>query len=76
MFTKTDMRTIGILLIVIGIVILVFKGININTEKKVAEIGPIDKEKKEKRRIDWPMYAGGLATAAGIVLILADQKKA
>lgn len=70
------MKTIGILLVIIGIVMLVFRGINFTTEKKVAEIGPIDIEKKENRRIDWPMYAGGLATAAGLIMILADRKKA
>jgi len=70
------MRITGIILIVAGILMFVFNGINFQTEKKVADIGPIQIDKKENNRIGWPAYAGGIAVIAGIVIILTDRKKA
>ncbi len=68
------MRILGIILIVAGILMLVFTNINFTTEKKVADIGPVEINKKENKSIGWPSWAGGIAVVAGIV-ILATAKK-
>jgi hypothetical protein len=70
------MKTIGIILIALGIIMLVVRGISYTTEKKVVDIGPLEVNKKDKKTVGWPMYAGGIAVVAGIVLVLADRKKA
>lgn len=69
------MRILGIVLVVLGLVMLVFKGFNFQREKKVADIGPIEINKTENKHVGWPMYAGGFALLAGVVLIVADRKK-
>ena len=43
-------------------------------EKKVVDIGPIEINKKENKRVAWPLYAGGIALIAGIVLVAVDKK--
>lgn len=68
------MKTIGIILIVLGIVMLVVRGISYTSEEKVADIGPLEINKKDKKSVGWPMYAGGIAVVAGIALVLADKK--
>ncbi len=68
------MKTIGIILIVIGIVMIVLKGINFQTEKKVADVGPIEVNKKEDHHIGWPTYVGGIVIVGGIVLTVVGSK--
>ncbi|HEY8398455.1 MAG TPA: hypothetical protein VIK80_10965 [Flavihumibacter sp.] len=68
------MKSFGILLIVIGIVMLIFKGFTFTQEKKVVDLGPVEINKKEKKRIDWPMYAGAAITAVGAFLVLGSKR--
>ena len=75
--TKTKaMRIFGIVLIVIGILMFVFTGINYQTEKRVADIGPIKIDKKENHRFGWPAYAGCVAVLAGVVVMATGKKNA
>lgn len=69
------MKTLGIFLIATGLLMLVYKGFNVQTERKVVDIGPIEINKKENRWVGWPVYGGAIAIAAGVLLIIADKKK-
>lgn len=69
------MRIFGIILIVIGALMLIFNGINYQTEKRVADIGPIKINKRENNHVQWPGYAGGFIIVAGIVLVVVGRKK-
>ena len=69
------MRTIGIVLIVIGIGMLLFRGFSVQTEEKVIDVGPLEVNKKENKWIGWPVYAGGIAIVAGLIMVVADRKK-
>jgi hypothetical protein len=73
--STTSMKTFGIILIVAGLLMLVYKGFNVQTEKKVVDIGPVEINKKENRWIGWPTYGGATAIAAGVLLFIADKKK-
>ena len=70
------MKALGIVLIVAGILMMVFRSINFTQEKKVVDAGPIQIERKEDKTIGWPVYAGGIAVVAGIVVLLTDRKRA
>lgn len=70
------MRVLGVVLIVLGVLMLAIRGFNYKTEKKVVDIGPIEVNKQENHEVNWPMYAGGAALIAGIVLVAAGRKKA
>ncbi len=69
------MKVVAIILIVAGILMLIFRGFNFTQEKKLIDLGPVEINKKEKKSVGWPVYAGGLALAAGIILLVADKKK-
>ncbi|MBS1732231.1 MAG: hypothetical protein JST02_02950 [Bacteroidetes bacterium] len=69
------MKTFGIILVAAGILMLIFRGFSFTKEKKVADIGPVEINKKEKKSVAWPLYAGGIAVAAGVVVLLASRKK-
>lgn len=72
---KSIMKTFGIVLIIAGIIMLIYRGFSVTTEKKVIDVGPIEVNKKENKWIGWPVYAGGIAIVAGVFFILGDKKK-
>jgi len=68
-------RTIGIVLIVIGIAMLAYTGFNYVTTEKVVDIGPIEINKEKNHRVNWPPFAGLILIVGGIVVIALDRKK-
>ena len=69
------MRVLGLILIVAGIIMIVIRGLNIQTEKKVVDIGPLEVNKTENRWVGWPTYAGGIIAVIGVILVVADRRK-
>ncbi len=70
------MKVLGIALIAVGILMLVFRGFSFTQEKKIVDIGPIEINQKQKKSVDWPLYAGVIALGAGVVVLVAANKKA
>lgn len=69
------MKTFGVILIVVGILMMIFRGFNFTRTEKVVDLGPLEVNKKEKESVGWPIYAGGIAIGAGVVLLVAGNKK-
>lgn len=69
------MRIAGIILLIIGILMMVFTGINFTEKKEVADLGPVEINKTEHKRVGWPTYAGGVVAALGVVLVIAGKNK-
>ncbi len=68
------MKTLGIVLIVAGIVMLIIPNISYTKNKKVVDAGPIQIDMKERKTIQWPLYAGGIAIAAGVIVLISDRR--
>jgi len=64
---------LGILLIVGGILSLVFGGIRYTKEHTVVDVGPIHARAEEHKTVPIPPLVGGLALAAGLVLVIAGR---
>ena len=74
--SKTSfMKTVGIVLLVIGIVMTLFTGFTLITKKKVVDVGPIEVNKEEKTPIYWSPITGGVLAVAGLVIILMGKRK-
>ena len=69
------MKALGVILIVVGILMFAFGNVTFTKKEKVAEVGPVEINKKEKKTIAWPNYAGGIAIVAGVVILLAAGKR-
>jgi hypothetical protein len=69
------MRTFGIVLIVIGIAMFLFRGFSFTQKKEVVDLGPVEINKKEKKNVSWPIYAGAVVTAVGAFLVVSGKKK-
>ncbi len=69
------MKTFGIVLIVVGLIMLFVPGFDFITKEKVIDAGPIQVTADKKNEIGWPTYAGGVVAAIGVVLVFAAKKK-
>lgn len=69
------MRSLGIILVIIGLAMLIWRGISFTTEKEVVDLGPVEINKKEKKTFNWPLYGGAIVMVAGIVMVAADKRR-
>ena len=69
------MRTIGIILIVIGIVGLTYGGFSYTRDKKVLEVGDLEVHTDQKKTVPIPPLAGGAALLTGALLIVTDRRR-
>ena len=70
------MRSLGILLVLLGVAMLIWRGISYTSEKKVVDLGSVEIKAKEKKSVNWPLYTGAIVLVAGVVIMAADKKKA
>lgn len=68
------MKTIGIVLIVLGVAMLIWTGFTYTKREKVIDAGPIQISADKKKSVNWPPYAGGILLAAGVVIVVAGKK--
>lgn len=69
------MKAFGVVLIVLGIVGLAVTGISFTTQETVADLGPLQIEREERRTVPIPAVAAGAALVAGIVLVVASSRR-
>jgi uncharacterized membrane protein HdeD (DUF308 family) len=69
------MKLVGIVLIVLGVLALVYQGIQYTSKEKILDIGSIKLSADTKKTIPLPPIVGGVALVAGVALILADRRK-
>ena len=69
-------RTVGIVLIIIGAVMLVWTGFTYTKKEKVVDAGPIEISADRQKTVNWPPYLGGVLLVGGIVIVLTAKKTA
>jgi uncharacterized membrane protein YidH (DUF202 family) len=69
------MKALGIALIVVGLIALALGGISWTQSKKIVDLGPIQAEKQERHTLPMPPIFGGVAVAAGVILLVAGGRK-
>ena len=67
---------IAIILIALGIAAFAFQGITYTTRGKAVDLGPIQVTTEKTHRIPLPPIVGGIALVGGIVLLIANTRKA
>ena len=66
---------VGIILIIIGIIGFAYGGLGWTTEKKDAQLGPLEITHEESHGIDFPPIASGICLAGGIILLIVGSRK-
>ncbi len=67
-------KTLGMILIALGLVGLVWGGFSYTTRDKVADFGPIDITRDKTHSVPMPPIFGAVALIGGIVLLLTDKR--
>jgi hypothetical protein len=68
-------KTLGIILIALGLFGLAWGGLTYTTRKKVVDIGPIHATRDITHSVPIPPIAGGVALMGGIVLLVLRRQK-
>lgn len=69
------MKIVGIVLIILGVLALVYQGVQYTSREKILDIGPLKVTANTKKNIPLPPIVGGAALAVGIVMVVADRRK-
>jgi uncharacterized membrane protein YdcZ (DUF606 family) len=67
-------RTLGIVLLAAGIVMMLFTGFKYVTKEKVVDIGPIEISSDKKHSVEWPPIVGLVLIVGGIVVLVKAKK--
>jgi uncharacterized membrane protein len=67
-------RTIGLIILIIGIAMLIWSGFTYTKKDKVIDAGPIQVSADRQHRVSWPPYAGGILVIGGIILMVTAKK--
>ena len=68
-------KTLGIILIALGLLGLVWGGFTYTTRETVVDIGPIHATRDKTHSVPLPPIAGAVALIGGIVLLVARRKE-
>ena len=68
------MKTLAIILIVIGAAILIWTGFTYTKREKVIDAGPLHVSADKEHTVSWPPYAGGILLVGGLVLLFTSRK--
>ena len=66
---------LGIVLIVLGALALAYQGFSYTRREKVLDVGPIHATADTREHVDVPPIIGGLALAAGAILLIMGAKR-
>lgn len=66
-------KTLGIILIALGLVGLIWGGFSYTTRKKVVDIGPIHASRDQTHNVPLPPIAGALALIGGVALLVTGK---
>jgi hypothetical protein len=66
---------VGVILLVFGILALAYQGLTYTSRERVIDLGPLKVDADRERTIPLPPIVGGVAVAAGVVLLIAGSRK-
>jgi hypothetical protein len=67
-------KTLGVILIVLGLFGLAWGGFTYSTTERVVDIGPIHATRDKTHNVPLPPIAGAAALIGGVVLLVAGKK--
>lgn len=67
-------KTIGIILLIVGVIMVIWTGFTYTKKEKVIDAGPIQVSADRQKTINWPPYAGGILIIGGVILLVTSKK--
>jgi uncharacterized membrane protein YidH (DUF202 family) len=69
------MKSLGVVLIVLGVLALVYQGFTYTQRETIVDIGPIQASADREKSFPIPPVAGVVAVVGGIALLVAGNKR-
>lgn len=69
------LKVFGLVLLVLGVLALVYKGFTYTQETHEAKLGPLELSVKDKERVTIPAWLGVVAVVAGAGLLLVPGRR-
>jgi len=69
------MKIIGIVLVALGVLALVYGGINYNKNRTVLQVGSMSVTATEQKSIPIPAVAGVVAVIGGVALLVVGKRR-
>lgn len=69
------MRSLGIILVLAGVLALVFQGFTYREQDTVLDVGGMEAKVVHDERVRIPPIAGGASVAAGLALVFAGWRR-
>jgi len=69
------LKTIGIVLLIIGALMIIYTGITFFTTEKVVEIGDVEINRSKEHPITWSPYWGVGVVVLGLIMFFIPSKK-
>lgn len=70
-----SVRTVAIVLIVAGALMLAYPAIRYTTRETVVDVGPIEVTTDETKTIPLPPILGGVAIGLGLILLVTGRRR-
>lgn len=67
-------RTIALVLIILGVVMLIWTGFTYTKKEKVIDAGPIQVSADREKTVNWPPYIGAIVLIAGVVVLVTSKR--
>ncbi len=67
-------KTLGFVLIAIGLIMIAVTGFNFVTTEKVVDLGPIEINAEKNHSLQWPPIVGLVLIVGGITILVFDKK--
>lgn len=66
-------KTLGIGIIILGILMMIYTGFNYVTTEKVVDIGPMEMSMEKNNPVQWSPIVGGILLVGGIIIVALDK---
>jgi len=68
-------RSIGTVMLIIGLLMMIYTGFTYVTKKKVVDLGPVEINKEEKHPVQWSPIVGAVLFVGGVILMVNGREK-
>lgn len=66
---------VGVVLIALGVIALAYEGITYTTKRTVVDVGPLEVQAEEQKRIPLPPILGAVSIGGGLLLVLTGMRR-
>jgi drug/metabolite transporter (DMT)-like permease len=68
-------KTVGILLIVVGAIMVIWTGFTYTKKEKIIDAGPIHLSADRQKTVNWPPYLGAVLIIGGVAVMVLSKNK-